>query len=401
MVPIKRPPSSDEDEEQKPRADEEQVRARKRHQVVRPVHVPPNDNVARAVTPGTHQKAGRTTTAGAPEQEEDAVGKPDSSRRALFASPSSSGRAVAITPLKDPSPTKRKLIFGRSVVETVVKDSVRQVYTIIRKLTGSIGGNGAFGPIYGELTMGSMQKMVNLMKEHTGFDSSSRFIDVGSGIGKPNLHVAQDPGVEFSYGIEIEQSRWLLGLNCLKGVLDAAYEQHRKHGSNGGVPDEERIHHQCIFVLGDIRGARSFDPFTHVYMFSIGFPPALWCVLSDMWNRSTSQYLICYHGPKDIIHSYEFDVELVTQTPTSMHGSKEGHMGYIYRRTATTTTTTSNSGVKFRCSGCLRSLLCRCLENRSEWARVAQGRSRRQSGRKHAIGDVHQGKTPAGLRGFF
>jgi len=335
MVPIKRsPPSSDEDNEQKPRADEEQVRARKRHQV-RPVHGPPIDNVARAVTPGTHQKPGRTTTAGAPEQEDDAEGMPDSSRRALFASPSSSGRAAAITPLKDPSPTKRKLIFGRSVVETVVKDSVRQVYTIIRKLTGSIGGNGAFGPIYGELTMGSMQKMVNLMKEHTGFDSSSRFIDVGSGIGKPNLHVTQDPGVEFSYGIEIEQSRWLLGLNCLKGVLDAAYEQHRKHGSNDGLP-EERIHHRCIFVLGDIRGARSFDPFTHVYMFSIGFPPALWCVLSDMWNRSTSQYLICYHGPKDIIGNYEFDVELVTQTPTSMHGSKEGHMGYIYRRTATT-----------------------------------------------------------------
>ena len=42
--------------------------------------------------------------------------------------------------------------------------------------------------------------------------------------------------------------------------------------------------------------------------------------------------MICYHGPKDIIESYDFNVELVTQTSTSMHGSKEGHMGYIYRR---------------------------------------------------------------------
>ena len=42
--------------------------------------------------------------------------------------------------------------------------------------------------------------------------------------------------------------------------------------------------------------------------------------------------MICYHGPKDIIDTYEFDVELITQKPTSMHGSKEIHSGYIYKR---------------------------------------------------------------------
>lgn len=62
------------------------------------------------------------------------------------------------------------------------------------------------------------------------------------------------------------------------------------------------------------------------------FPPDLWVDLSEMWNSSSSAYLICYHSPKDIIKSYEFNVELVTQTSTSMHGSKEGHMAYIYKR---------------------------------------------------------------------
>lgn len=42
--------------------------------------------------------------------------------------------------------------------------------------------------------------------------------------------------------------------------------------------------------------------------------------------------MICYHGPRDIIETYEFEVELVEQTQTSMHGSREGHMGYIYKR---------------------------------------------------------------------
>lgn len=64
-----------------------------------------------------------------------------------------------------------------------------------------------------------------------------------------------------------------------------------------------------------------------------------------MWNNSGSsvsglepegtrncEYLICYHSPKAIIDDYEFNVELLAQMPTSMHGSKEGHMGYIYKR---------------------------------------------------------------------
>ncbi len=271
--------------------------------------------------------------------------KIDNVRRKLFHDPVlEATTVVAVTPSRTttnaasstaitPSPTKRKLIFGRSVVEVELKDNVKQVYSIVKKLTGSIGGNGSFGPIYGELTMGSMQKMINLMKEHTNFDATSRFIDVGSGIGKPNLHVAQDPGVELSYGIEVEADRWLLGMNCLKGVLDVVSDDQAPNDDNTCMIDESKIlRYNCIFVHGDVTDAETFDPFTHVYMFSIGFPPKLWLELSKMWNRSTCPYLICYHGPKYIIQKYNFNVELLIQTSTSMHGSKEGHMGYIYRR---------------------------------------------------------------------
>lgn len=51
-----------------------------------------------------------------------------------------------------------------------------------------------------------------------------------------------------------------------------------------------------------------------------------------MFNRSSAPYLICYHSPSDIIDTYGFNVKLVVQAPTSMHGSSEGHMGYIYER---------------------------------------------------------------------
>lgn len=177
--------------------------------------------------------------------------------------------STSIEAAKPVSPTRRKLFFGNLCDITPVQDNVREIYAIVRKLTGSIGGNASHGPIYGELTMTSMQKMVNLMKEHTKFDTSSRFVDVGSGIGKPNLHVAQDPGVDLSYGIEVEVDRWVLSMSCLNGVFDAAQIQQASRPQN--LSDSTRIHTRCIFEHADIRKSRSFDPFTHVYMFSIGY----------------------------------------------------------------------------------------------------------------------------------
>lgn len=229
------------------------------------------------------------------------------------------GDTVPVTPSpqrrrQKAEPTaKQRLAFGRHRI-IPVSDDVRKVYQIVRQRTGSIGGNASHGPIYGELTMGSMQKIINLLKQHTVFDSSSRFIDVGSGIAKPNLHVGQDPGVDFSYGIEVDHDRWLLGFSCLRATLS------------------EFPNSKVYLDRADIQQAKSFNPFTHVYMFSIGFPPKLWIHLAKMWNTSSSPYLICYHSPKDIIDAYQFNVELVIQTSTSMHGSSEGHMGYIYKR---------------------------------------------------------------------
>lgn len=198
----------------------------------------------------------------------EVIGIAQSLRRAILSSP------VSVAPttgkveetVEDPH-ARRKLIFGKYVLETPCQENVHHVYKIVSKLTGSVGGNGSFGAIYGELTMGSMQKMVDLMKKYTAFDSSSRYIDVGSGLGKPNLHVCQDPGVEFSYGIEMEMSRWMLGMANLQAVVKAASVQ---QASGDSFSEQEQIGYNGYFEHGNIMDAASFDPFTHVYMFSIG-----------------------------------------------------------------------------------------------------------------------------------
>ena len=76
---------------------------------------------------------------------------------------------------------KKKLPFGGTKKTIYIPPNVQLVYNIIHKYTGSIGGNGHGGGIYGELTPGSMQRMINLMIQHTGLSKDSRFIDVGCG----------------------------------------------------------------------------------------------------------------------------------------------------------------------------------------------------------------------------
>lgn len=208
--------------------------------------------------------------------------------------------------------------FGQAIT---TNPSVRRAYRVMNRRTGSIGGNGHGGAIYGEITEGSMQKIIELMMVHTKLGPSSRFLDVGCGLGKPNVHVALYPGVEMSYGVEMESVRWWLGMNNLDAVLGSAAKD--KDGKNV----------RCMMAHADITEARTFDPFTHVYMFDIGFPPELLYTLASMFNTSrTSEFLICYHSPRLMIDEYGFEIKLLAQKQTSMFGSSESHMCYLYRR---------------------------------------------------------------------
>jgi hypothetical protein len=87
---------------------------------------------------------------------------------------------------------------------------VEQVYKLVHKATGALGGNGYTGAIYGELSVRALQRVINILKDKCGLDSTKRMIDVGAGLGKPNLHAAQDPAVRLSLGVELEDIRWVV-----------------------------------------------------------------------------------------------------------------------------------------------------------------------------------------------
>ncbi len=104
---------------------------------------------------------------------------------------------------------QEKSVFSLKDAKRIeVIPQVKKVYQFVNQMTGSLGGNGYNGAIYGELTVGSMQRVINVLIEQCELDHKSRFIDVGSGLGKPNFHASQSPGVRLSIGVELETIRW-------------------------------------------------------------------------------------------------------------------------------------------------------------------------------------------------
>ena len=70
----------------------------------------------------------------------------------------------------------------------------------------------------------------------------------------------------------------------------------------------------CTLECGNIFSAKSFDPFTHVYMFDVGFPDNLCRHLAEIFNiSSTANYLVSYHLSPRLIEKYGFDVEYVAR----------------------------------------------------------------------------------------
>lgn len=228
-----------------------------------------------------------------------------------------------------PTPTNlKKGAFGKNVKE--VDEKVSKVYKLIQKKTGTLGGNGYNGAIYGELTVGSMQKVIDIMKEKCEMNHTSRFIDVGAGLGKPNFHAAQDPAVRLSLGIELEDIRYKLSMHNLRYILP--------HVTSSGPSSENAAPEAGLlggvnFIVNDIDEAHSTDPFTHIYMYDLGFPPELQKSIARKFNSSVhAEYLVSYRPPRRVINEYLYSVEFLESCPTSMHGSGEGHTAYFYKR---------------------------------------------------------------------
>jgi hypothetical protein len=102
----------------------------------------------------------------------------------------------------------------------------------------------------------------------------------------------------------------------LYATLDCIEDSPQPESSTG-------VHANVFFVNSDIDAAVTLDPFTHIYMFDIGFPPILQKRIAEKFNTSIyAEYLISYRGSRLVMGEYGYNVELLHQFPTTMHGKQ-------------------------------------------------------------------------------
>jgi hypothetical protein len=144
-------------------------------------------------------------------------------------------------------------------------------------------------------------------------------MDIGSGLGKPNFHASVEAGLRYSVGVEIDKVRRYLSLVNLQAAVGRSLPA-----------DAPRV----MFQQTNITEAKTLDPFTHVYMFDTGFPPHVSAQIAAAFNASQhTKYLICFHRPKLVLDVWGLEDEYFDRVQTSMSGSNEGHLCYIYKAT--------------------------------------------------------------------
>ena len=170
---------------------------------------------------------------------------------------SSGGRAAhPSTPQKPPRPgghpasaTETPPRATTHVGAGTCSAAVNAVYTDVQRATGSLGGNASGGAIYGEVTKQSVQRVLDVLREKCELGPTSSFIDIGSGLGKPNFHASVEGGLRYSVGVEIDKVRWHLSLVNLQRAVGRSLD--------GSAP-------RVMFQQTDITAAKVLDPFTHV-----------------------------------------------------------------------------------------------------------------------------------------
>lgn len=208
--------------------------------------------------------------------------------------------------------------------DELTNSHLKRMYALVRRRTGKLGGGGAGGAIYGEVTQKSFARIVDFLKSNCQFGTSSTFIDIGAGLGKPNLHVALDPGVKASVGVELGGERWWQSMD----ILWHGFEE-----NEAAATGLDSLNGPIFLAHADFLNMKSLEAFTHVYMFDKGFPPILMEHISTVFNSSTkSEYLICYKKPRHIIEEYSFHVEEIGRIVTKMSGSGEGNTCFVYRK---------------------------------------------------------------------
>ena len=209
---------------------------------------------------------------------------------------------------------KEEIVESERGSPVLIPGQVHNTYSIIHKATGRHTGNDANGPIYGELTQGSMQKIFNVIE--TEFSISGRqlrFLDIGSGLGKPNYH-ANALDAELSWGVEMILGRYNL---CM-------------HNGNA-LQKAELLNTGINFLYANACDAETTDPANVVYMFDLGNRLEERRAIAKQINNSRYCVVVVSFHDKATMDEAGLLGEVIHKSIVTMSGSAESHTVYFYK----------------------------------------------------------------------
>ena len=245
---------------------------------------------------------------------------------------------------------RRALSVSESLIQLVragplvdVCDRLGVNYSTFCRITGGLGGDGADGPMHGELvslcrsmyhkltlqlsqTQTSVHRVVEFVSTspilvqrglQLGGQKNKTFADIGSGMGKVLAHVlVTQPRDVLVEGIEIEFNRWFLGTLALRAA-------HEKGSLDAG---------RCSMVYGDFSSPMYELSSSIIYAFDTAFPTDDMILFAELFNRSeVATVLISFHAPAAIMFNYGFEVRAIAKLPSlRMHGSQEGKVSVFF-----------------------------------------------------------------------
>ena len=194
---------------------------------------------------------------------------------------------------------------------------LRRLYHACRPRAGVVAGDG---PIYGELRLGSFHNIVLALQKYTDIDQESIFLDVGSGLGKPCVHVAYVVGCR-CIGVEIVGARWRQSLDSVAAA--------KRLCASMRTP---------LMLHADMRSLESLSPFTHVFAFDSCYTSNDLRTLLKLFHSSTCTALVSFCNPKKAARHGLSDCVCPVTIPVRMCGSGERHTAYIYLKKGDTPT---------------------------------------------------------------
>jgi hypothetical protein len=193
------------------------------------------------------------------------------------------------------------------------------VYHYLRTRVRALTADG--GDTNGELTRGSIDKILTVMIEHYGMNENSVLCDGGANYNVFVAHAAQRTGCK-AWGVEYVPVRTFV----------AASQFLRALNSDRGKMKNPRV----AYVPCDLYLLRSLVNTTIVYLFDEAFPPSLFeHNIKVAASTQSVKHIISFKASKNrslhqVFEDYGF--KQGKKVPVNKTGSNEGNTAYIYTR---------------------------------------------------------------------